>query len=246
MSTSRSTSRRRRAGLVSLVGLALLLAGAGTSGADRTTDGARLAKRVLARYAALAQLTARFAQTVDNATFGRQTRSSGTVTLARPGKMRWDYASQADAKKTTMSFRTDGRTLWMVDVASRTYYKQAASQTALPAAVAFFAGGSLTADFRVARDDSGTYGKAGQEVLELVPRDPAAAVATLWLVVDPATDDVVRSIVRNQAGDLSSFSFGSPDTSTVPPATRFIFNAAAARKQGFRLVTPGKPAKPAR
>src|SRR5688500_858685 len=86
-----------------LVLLALLVQA--TPAAPPPSAGAEeLARRVEARHRTVRDLTARFVQTYRSGLVGREIVESGTLSLKRPGRMRWEY--REPERKT---FVSDGR-----------------------------------------------------------------------------------------------------------------------------------------
>jgi outer membrane lipoprotein carrier protein len=197
--------------------------------------------KVQAFYKETGQLTAKFRQTVDNATFGRQTVSDGNVFIKKPGKMRWDYYSKARKTQVDRSFMSDGKVLWAVFIDGKTYYKKNLADDLLPVAITFLSGkGDLKTDFDAALDTSGKYGGAGDHVLALTPKKPSASYKTLWLVVDRTNHRVKKSVILNSTGDLTTFAFFEPNTTAPLKDQIFVFNEQENKKKGFRQVEPPK------
>jgi len=133
----------------------------------------------------------------------RTQESTGVVTYARPGRMRWDYAQPA-----RKSFLIDGRALWLVQPEDKVAFVNACfQQDGLTASVAFlFGDGKLREQFQVSWFD-GTFGDQTDHHLLLVPRQPNQMFARLILVVDPATARVKQSVVVDTAGNVNQFVF---------------------------------------
>jgi len=93
-----------RRGLLAV--LAALLPGAGV--ADAAAD-ARAAARLDAALDSLSSLTAEFTQTVRDAGGELRESAEGSVSLARPGRFRWDYRTPAQL------IVSDGTTVWLYD-----------------------------------------------------------------------------------------------------------------------------------
>jgi outer membrane lipoprotein carrier protein len=87
--------------------LAALLVPA-VAGADAAAD-ARAASRLEAAIDGLASLRASFRQTVTDAQGVETEHAEGTVTLARPGRFRWEYEEPAQL------IVSDGATVWLYD-----------------------------------------------------------------------------------------------------------------------------------
>ncbi len=76
--------------------------------ADASAD-ARAAARLDAALDSLSSLRAEFTQTVTDAGGGRVESAEGSVSLARPGRFRWDYRRPAQL------IVSDGTTVWLYD-----------------------------------------------------------------------------------------------------------------------------------
>lgn len=214
--------------------LAALIAGSAAA-APSAPD---VAAQVQRYYAGIAHLRAHFRQEFVNTTFGTTRTSQGTVTLARPRQMRWDYASAKDPTRVAKSFVSDGKTLWIVEHDNLQVIVRSVAGETLPASAAFLIGGDLTKDYTIAFDATGTYGGKGAVVLALTPTTPQAQVKTLALVVDPSDGHVAESIVIAPGGDVNHFVFDAPDTKTAPAASLFTVDTKALAKQRYRVVTP--------
>lgn len=84
----RSSSGLPRTSLRLALGALLLFSLA----ADGEGDAAKTLDALQKRYDAIQDLRADFVQTSFSAALGKETESSGTVVVQRPGKMRWEYA----------------------------------------------------------------------------------------------------------------------------------------------------------
>jgi outer membrane lipoprotein carrier protein len=188
-------------------------------------------------YQRTPQLTAKFRQLTMNATFGVPQTSDGKVYLKKPGKMRWDYFSKRNANAVSKSQISDGKTIWVVDKNGKWFYKQDLTKSALPVAVTFLTGtGNLKTEFDTTLDRSGLYNKANpsDHVLKLTPKKPSVQIKNLYLVVDPTSFRVRKSIVVNAAGDTNQFAFYEPDLIKAVNDAWFKFDAKAAK--GFREI----------
>ena len=195
-------------------------------------------------YQKTPQLTAKFRQQTMNATFGIPQNSDGKVYLKKPGKMRWDYFSKRDKNLVAKSQISDGETIWVVDKNGKWYYRQSLQKSALPVAVTFLTGtGNLKAEFNTALDTSGLYNATDKRdhVLKLTPKKPSVQIKALYLVVDPTSYRVKKSVVVNAAGDTNAFNFYEPDLAKAVSDSWFVFNPKAAK--GFREIKEEDAAK---
>jgi outer membrane lipoprotein carrier protein len=122
--------------------LAALLAG--SAGADAPAD-ARAAERLEAALQGLAGFRAEFRQVVTDAQGETIESASGTVSLARPGRFRWDYREPAQL------IVSDGTTVWFhdIDLAQVTIRPAAETLVGTPALLLSGAG-DLRAEFEIA------------------------------------------------------------------------------------------------
>lgn len=192
-------------------------------------------------YATAKDVSADFAQTVTNTTFGKTSTTSGKLFLSKP-KFRWDYVNAKSAPLRT--FLYDSVDLWIIDHGNKQVIQEKVAQSSLPAVVAFWTGsGSLAKDFNVALAKPGTYGAAGSTVLELTPKQPSAAFTKVFFVVDPKTSTITQSVVINSNGDTNSFTFTNVDTNAGLKPTLFQFNMKSVPT--YKLVKPAAQAPPA-
>ena len=78
------------------------------AGADTAAD-ARAAARLSSAIASLQGWRAEFQQTVTDANGERTETAEGSVSLARPGRFRWDY------RRPPQLIVSDGATVWLYD-----------------------------------------------------------------------------------------------------------------------------------
>lgn len=175
---------------------------------------------VQAYYAHAKQLTTKFEQTVTTAAFGNAQKSSGTVYLVSPDKMRWDYAAKkpGGARK---SFIFDGKTLWAVEPKNLQVFESSATGNMLPAALSFAAGAArITKELDVNLAPNSPYGAT---VLELVPKQPSAQYKRLYFVV-AGDGHVEKSIVIDANDNTNEITFQSHDVATKLDSKLFQFD----------------------
>jgi outer membrane lipoprotein carrier protein len=237
--------------VTALLVIIALLAPGGAKQPTAPTASAVLAS-VQKFYAGAKQLTATFVQTVTNTTFGTKKQNQGTLALAKPDKMRFDYERTKNGKIVPdKSFVYDGTTGWMVEPSNLKITKVTTQGSVLPVAVSFLTGaGDLGARFNVALDASGTYGAT---VLLLTPKQASAQFKQLFLVVEPKDGSVTASIVVAPSDDVNEFRFANVSTTTAPrPGT---FQVDPKDYPNYKIETPQanagsgatpKPAAPAK
>ena len=181
--------------------------------------------KVDATYAGAKQLSAKFTQTVVNTTFGKTTVNTGTVAVARPGKMRWDYDSKNKKKTDGKAFVFDGTTLWALEPENLKVMKYTVVAGTMPAAIAFLTGGGgLTKEFTASTPADKNQLVPGASVVELTPKQPSAQYKQLLLVIDPTTWTVTRSIVVDPSGHTNTFEFADVNLKAKHAATMFTFD----------------------
>lgn len=202
-----------------------------------------VAAKVEATYKDAASVTATFAKTQLNATFGTTTVTNGTVSFQRPGKMAWQFIDKK--KKPTNDFLFDGKTGWMIQHPNKRVTEQAMSSTDLPAVVAFLAGsGSLTKDFTIAAPKDKNQLVPGASVIQLSPKAPSASFTSVLLVIDPTAWTVVKSIVFAPNGEQTTYAFSSVDTKAKLDAKSFTFDAK--KYPLYAIEKPPAPKAPAK
>jgi len=186
----------------------------GIAGADASSD-TRATERLEAALKGLSSLRAGFHQTVTDAR-GAQTESAeGTVSLARPGKFRWDYRVPAQL------IVSDGTTVWLYDVdLSQVTIRPAADSLSGTPALLFSGQSDLGAAFKIA-DGGETDGLAWSR---LTPKNAESDFRELsvgiaggelrrMLLVDRLGQTMrieFDRIERNPRLDASIFSFTPP------------------------------------
>ena len=184
------------------------------AGADAAAD-ARAALRLESALAGLSGLRAEFRQTVTDAGGTRIETAEGQVSLARPGRFRWDY------RQPQQLIVSDGKTVWLydVDLAQVTIRPAADSLAGTPASLL-----SGEADVREAFlvSDGGSADGLAWSLLR--PRDPDGDFTELRVgVADKAlkrmrlldklgqtTELEFSGVERNPQFDPGTFRFAPP------------------------------------
>jgi len=187
-------------------------------------------------------LTARFDQTVTYAAIGQTKKTAGRLYASKPAKMRWDYVKAKAPKGLDRSFIFDGTTLWVIDTTNLQVLQHTQASNNLPAAIAFFTGaGSLTTQFYVAFPTAPTHLVPGATVLQLTPKQPSAQYSQLYLVIDPSSWRVAKTIMIDSSGNTNMFEFSAVDMKTTIKPTVFQFSPSSL--PNYRVITaPTAPA----
>lgn len=193
-----------------------------------------LALRVQATYERTRDLTASFTQEATSAALGRTQKAGGTVSIKKPGKMRWDYAGKEGREGQVLV--SDGRTLWIYNPDDRTVLKDEIGGALERTPLAFLMGlGELTRDFDVARAEPRVaLGRPGDVVLALTPRQPIPALQELYLAVDAQRGLVTAALIVDPFGNRTRIAFDRIRTNVGLPDSRFAF----AVPPGVQVVEP--------
>jgi len=207
--------------------LAGMLVGARPARAE--SPGALL-RCVQARYGALRDLSATFAQESRVASLGRPRTRAGRLFLQPPGRMRWEY-DPPDAQLIV----ADGRQLWLY----RPERRQAVVQP-MDAALGrqtpflFLLGkGDFAAEFAWEELDL-PRGAGGAVAVALRPRVESAELARLTLEIVPGECRLAGTLVEDAYGNLTRLAFSAEraDAGLDPGLFRF------APPEGTEIVRP--------
>jgi outer membrane lipoprotein carrier protein len=179
-----------------LVLLALLVQA--TPAAPPPSAGAEeLARRVEARHRTVRDLTARFVQTYRSGLVGREIVESGTLSLKRPGRMRWEY--REPERKT---FVSDGRKYYFYVPADRQVVVRDQAGDRSVTTLLLTGQADILAEFTVALEPP----EKGRARLRLTPRRENAEVQQVVLEVDEQSR--IRALkVTDAQGSESRFQF---------------------------------------
>src|SRR5918998_655822 len=163
------------------VGVLALLTLAAMAGAQDRPPAEELARSLQQRYAKVKDFSADFVHSYRGGALRTQVTERGTVSVKKPGKMRWLYT--APEKK---RFVSDGTKIYSYIPQDRqVIVSDVPKDTEAPTAVVFLAGkGDVTRDFTASY---GTGGPAGSLPLKLVPKRAERDYDALVIFLDPAT-----------------------------------------------------------
>lgn len=195
------------------------------AGSDGATDAAAV-QRVRDALGGLQSLRAEFRQTVTDAKGRLLERAQGTMSLARPGRFRWDY------RVPRQLIVSDGKTIWLHDVElEQVTIRPATEALAGTPAMLLLGEGELESEFTI--EDGGT--NAGLVWSRLRPRSAdgdfrelrlgfqARELRRLTLLdrLGQVTEIELSELKRNPRLDDSQFSF------TPPPGVDIVGRAPA-------------------
>jgi outer membrane lipoprotein carrier protein len=233
----RSAALASLAAWLAAAGLAAAQPG-GAAPADAATQAcaARAVEKIQRRYEAVRDLAADFVQTTRSVALGAagaSTTSRGSVSFAKPGKMRWQY----DAPEPSLVV-SDGKWLWIFDPAHQEVQKLPVGEGFLSgAAIQFLLGeGKIQRDFAV----TAQVCTDAKVELELVPRRDAT-YEKLQVRSDPATGELLETTVTDLLGNVTQIAFSGMRTNLRPPDSQFRFDAP----KGVRVIELEPAKRPA-
>jgi outer membrane lipoprotein carrier protein len=161
------------------------------------TPAEALARELDARHKSLGDLTARFVQTYRSGLMQREIVESGTVSIKRPGRMRWEYT-----KPEKKLFIADGKAFYFyVPADKQVIVQESAGQRGIPSLLLSGRSG-IQEEFQVALEDA----PGGRPRLKCTPRKADPEVETVYIEADERRR--VRSIeVLDPQGNRSRFVF---------------------------------------
>ena len=177
--------------------LPLLAASTPAAPADEAAA-ASLLERVEKHHARTADIVARFSQSYRSGMLGREVVERGTVSIKRPGRMRWEY--EAPERKT---FVSDGKTFsFYVPADKQVIVSEQDEQRSLAARLLSGRGG-LTSEFAATIE---APLEEGVVRLKLVPRHEQPELERAFVDIEPSGR--VRSIQLEDAqGNRTRFRF---------------------------------------
>ena len=188
-----------------------------------------LAKSLQQRYQGIQDFSADFEQSYRGGVLRTQTRERGTVTVKKPGRMRWVYTAPerkefvADGSK-VYSYIPQDKQVIVTNV-------PASDQAATPAL--FLAGkGDISRDFTAAYADSAAPGTVA---LKLTPRRPEPEYEYLVVAVDPATLQIRALTTRDRQGGESTLTFSNLKENRGVSDKEFAFRIP----RGVDVITDG-------
>lgn len=188
-------------------------------GSAQTSTADALAKAVQGHYQQVRDFTASFEQAYVGGALKRRSVERGTVSIRKPGRMRWDY--DAPEKKL---FIADGTRMYFYVPADKQVRVSAMPESGrVPTPILFLAGrGDLLRDFK-AEEVPAPGGSTGSRALRLRPVHTEPEYDTLTLVVDGSSFAMRQLIVVDAQGGTSTFSFTNLRENVGVADSRFVF-----------------------
>lgn len=200
----------RRIATIALLGLM-----AAPAHADVAADAAA-ARRVESALGQLSSLRAQFRQTVTGADGEVIEHAEGTMSLARPGRFRWDY------RVPEQLIVSDGTTVWFHDVGLEQVTIRPAAETIVGTPAMLLAGeGDLQAEFEIA--DAGQQDGFAWSLL--TPRRADGDFRALRLGF--AGGELQRMILLDRLGQTTELAFERIERNPRLEASQFSFTPPA-------------------
>ena len=176
------------------------------------TPAEALLRGVEERNQRTADLTARFVQSYRSGMLGHEIVESGSVSVKRPGRMRWEY-EEPEVK----TFVADGQSFYFYVPADRQVLVQSQAGQRGVAVTLLSGGGSLSAEFQ-AELPAGSEGR-----LRLTPREPDPDVREVLVDVGPAGEILAIEVLDVQS-NRSRYEFHDTKINVGLPESLFSFD----------------------
>src|SRR5688500_8918622 len=200
-----------------------------TSAAQARPAPDALAKSLQQRYQGIRDFSADFVHSYRGGVLRTQTQERGTVSVKKPGRMRWVYTAPekkefvADGQK-VYSYIPQDKQVIVTDVPPD-------NQATTPAL--FLAGkGDIGRDFRAAYAENAAPGTVA---LKLTPRKTEPEYEYLVVAVDPATLQIRALTTRDRQGGESTLTFTNLKENQGIPDKAFAFRIP----RGVDVITDG-------
>jgi outer membrane lipoprotein carrier protein len=177
-----------------------------------------LLRKAEARYRGSGSFRASFRQSFQSSTFGAGDEAHGTIHVAPPRRVLWDYVEPKGQRGVL-----DGDTWWFVVPEDREVQVREVQPGEDSPLSDLLAGRSdLLKLFHAAKaPDGATPAAAGRGLVELRPQKPRDDIEWLRLEIDVATGDVRRVEVADPLGGRMLFELGAPVREAALPDAAF-------------------------
>ncbi len=190
----------------------LILAISATVAMAGETPADVLLRRVEERNRSIVDLTARFVQSYRSGMLGQEIVESGSVSVKRPGRMRWEY-EEPEPK----TFVADGESFYFYVPEDRQVLVQAQAGQRGVAVTLLSADGSLSAQFE-AELPAGGDGR-----LRLTPRERDPGIREVLVEVGPVGEILSIEVLDIQS-NVSRYQFHDMKTNVGLPESLFSFD----------------------
>ena len=175
------------------------------------------------RYEKTNDLEANFLQEYIGKVMKRPQKGEGKVYFKKKGMMRWDY------RIPNQKLISNGHTLWFYQPEeNQVFVSEVVKILKERTPLAFLAGeGDLSRDFKISNLHEPVSEKEDHYILELIPKEPYAALSKLTLMVDKKTYSVIQTDVFDGLGNVTRTRFIDIKTNTNLPPFLFQFTIPA-------------------
>jgi len=193
----------------------------------RAPDG--LAKALQQRYQGIRDFSADFVQTYRGSVLRTETREQGTVSVKKPGRMRWIYV-----KPERKEFVSDGLKVYSyIPLDKQVIVSTVPPDNDAATPALFLAGkGDFVRDFTPSSADGSLPGTVG---LKLTPRRAEPEYDYLIVSMDPRTLQIRALITRDRQGGQSTLTFSNLKENTGISDKEFAFRVP----RGVDVITDG-------
>jgi len=201
--------------------------------ADKGTP-EQLAAKVQQRYDTIRDFEGDFVQTYEGGVLRTKTTERGTLSIKKPGRMRWVYSG-----KEKKEFVSDGVRIYSYLPADKQVIVSPMPAPEQTTPALFLAGrGHLVRDFTASfAEIPGT--EPGLVGLKLVPKHADPEVEWLILGVDPGTFQIRYLVAMDRQGGRSTFTFSNLKENRNLSDKLFAFQIP----RGVDVITNGVPGK---
>jgi outer membrane lipoprotein carrier protein len=171
------------------------------AGAQPRQSAGDVASALQQRYQGVRDFTADFVQTYRGGVLRTETRERGTVSVKKPGRMRWVYMSPERKE-----FVSDGQKIYSyIPEDNQVLVSQVPPENEASTSVLFLTGkGDIVKDFTPSFVEASVPGTLA---LKLTPRRDAAEYEYLIVAVDPASLQIRALTTRDRQGGESTLRF---------------------------------------
>ena len=229
-----------RTGALFVCVAALAAVSSAVSAGEEASHGAGVSLNVQRVFDATAAMTARFTQVMESKGFGQKREASGTVTIKKPARMRWNYDDPAP-----LLIVADGEKLWYFDKTENIIYVEPLTGYLSARSPAMFLAGErpLAEIFDVtlstARQEEGIVS------LKLIPKEPWPGLKGALLKVDEKSFIIKQIVMVDHLGNRNTITFSDVDTKASPPQSMFQFTPPQGVniQQAAKAPAPSAPAQ---
>lgn len=175
-----------------------------SASAQPASSAGDLAQAMQKKYATIRDFSADFVHTYQGGVLKKQITEKGRLSIKKPGKMRWDYASPE-----IKQFVSDGIKVYSYIPADRqVFVGTVPADNSAGSPALFLAGkGDLVRDFSASLGEVPAGSAPGTRALKLVPHKPQPDFEWLVLLVDPVSLSLRGMVTVDGQGGRSVFSF---------------------------------------